>query len=176
VLGSSCTNTLAAGTQLQQLGFGIGGTTAAGVVQQQAGGGNMGVFAAPGIVSAGVAGSGSGKASGPPSSSGSNGSLNSMDSLYFEVSHHCQIWNNPFFFVQVIRLYIYPVDMQRKYNMVKTGWVKYSRSKWEDEKLPGLSGLECAPSLAGVERCTSRSHRRALRNPFTSRCHISCEW
>jgi hypothetical protein len=31
-----------------------------------------------------------------------------------------------FFFVQVIRLFFYPVDMQSKYNMVKTGQVKYS--------------------------------------------------
>ena len=42
----------------------------------------MGMFAAPGMGS-NVTGPGSGKAS-APSSSGSNGSLNSMDSLYFE--------------------------------------------------------------------------------------------
>ncbi len=68
-----------------------------------------------------------------------------------------------FFFVQVIHLYFYPVDMRSKYNMVKTGRVKYSWSKWEDERLQGLRGLERAPSLAGVERRTSRPHRRAHR-------------
>jgi hypothetical protein len=29
-------------------------------------------------------------------------------------------------FVQVIRLYFYPVDMRSKYIMVKPGWAKYS--------------------------------------------------
>ncbi len=66
-----------------------------------------------------------------------------------------------FLFVQVIQLYFYPVDMRSKYNMGKTGRVKYSWSKWEDERLPGLKGLERAPSLAGVEHRTSGPHRRA---------------
>jgi hypothetical protein len=51
--------------------------------------------------------------------------------------------------------------MRSKYNMVKTNRVKYSWSKWEDERLPRLRGLERAPSLAGVERRTSGPHRRA---------------
>jgi hypothetical protein len=64
-------------------------------------------------------------------------------------------------FFHMIRLYFYSVDMRSKYNMVKTGRVKYSWSKWEDERLPGLRGLKRAPSLAGVERRTSGPHRRA---------------
>ncbi len=51
-----------------------------------------------------------------------------------------------------------------KYNMVKTDSGKYSWSKWEDERLPGLRGLERAPSLAGVERRTS--------GPFLY-CHLT---
>ncbi len=66
-----------------------------------------------------------------------------------------------FLFFQVIRLYFYPVDLRSKYNMVKTGRVQNSWSKWEDERLPGLRGLERAPCLAGVKRRTSRPHRRA---------------
>ncbi len=31
-----------------------------------------------------------------------------------------------FFFVQVIRLYFYPVDMRSKYTVVNTGRVRYS--------------------------------------------------
>jgi hypothetical protein len=76
-----------------------------------------------------------------------------------------------FFFFQMIRLYFYPVDLRSKYNMVKTGPVKYSWSKWEDERLPWLRGLERAPSLAGVERHTSGPHRRAL---FVSSKRESC--
>ncbi len=51
--------------------------------------------------------------------------------------------------------------MRSKFNMVKMGWVKYSSSKWEDERLPGLRGLKRAPSLAAVERCTSMPYWRA---------------
>ncbi len=52
--------------------------------------------------------------------------------------------------------------MRSKYNMVKTGRVKYSWSKWEDERLSGLRWLEPAPSLTGVERRTSGPHRRSI--------------
>ncbi len=38
---------------------------------------------------------------------------------------------------------------------------KYRWSKWEDETLLELRGLERAPFLAGSERRTSRPHRRA---------------
>ncbi len=71
--------------------------------------------------------------------------------------------NDTFFFVPVIRLDFYPVDMPSKYNMVNTGRLKYSWSnKWE-ERLLGLRGLERAPSLAGVEHRTSGPHWRAQK-------------
>jgi hypothetical protein len=48
-------------------------------------------------------------------------------------------WKGWSFFAGVPSLF-FPVDMRSKYNMVKTDRGKYSRNKWEDERLQGLRG------------------------------------